>query len=271
MSIAPDKLPLRRGSKGADVIELQHALNKQGERLIADGDFGYNTFMAVKRFQGARRLVVDGVVGPATAAALGLLAATAPAPTAPAPLSPAAPGAGLARLIPPDWLSPVKMSGIVVHWTAGAYEANGTDKDSYHLLIEGDGDLERGNHTIADNVNTADDDYAAHTRGHNTGQIGVSLCCMGGKEVTPVNFGAFPMKKLQWDILVQVCAELCIFYKIPVTNRTLLSHAEVQGTLGIPQKQKWDYTVLPFDPTIKGATAIGDRLRREVAARMQVM
>jgi len=36
-------------------------------------------------------------------------------------------------------------------------------------LIEDDGNLVRGAHSIADNVSTTDGRYAAHTRGCNTG------------------------------------------------------------------------------------------------------
>ncbi len=48
----------------------------------------------------------------------------------------------------------------------------------------------RGDHTIADNVNTADDDYAAHTRSCNAG---VSLACMAGAVESPFHAGKFPM------------------------------------------------------------------------------
>jgi hypothetical protein len=47
-------------------------------------------------------------------------------------------------------------------------------KEHYHFIIEGDGTVIKGDHDISDNVSTADDDYAAHTRACNTGSIGVS-------------------------------------------------------------------------------------------------
>jgi hypothetical protein len=82
--------------------------------------------------------------------------------------------------LPLEWLQPVKMSRIIAHWSAGAYRASDLDKDHYHFIVEGSGNVVRGDHTIADNVSTADDDYAAHTRGCNTGPSGVSLACMAG-------------------------------------------------------------------------------------------
>ena len=77
-------------------------------------------------------------------------------------------------LIKPSWMPKCKMDRIILHWTAGAYTASSIDKQHYHILVEGDGGLVRGDHTIDDNVNTKDDDYAAHTRGANTRAIGVS-------------------------------------------------------------------------------------------------
>ncbi len=54
---------LRRGSKGADVVELQKILNGNGANLKADGDFGPGTEAAVKKYQSEKKLVADGVVG----------------------------------------------------------------------------------------------------------------------------------------------------------------------------------------------------------------
>jgi N-acetylmuramoyl-L-alanine amidase len=62
---------LRRGSRGQAVRELQGHLNRLGFSAgIADGIFGAITDAAVRRFQASRRLVTDGIVGPATWAAI---------------------------------------------------------------------------------------------------------------------------------------------------------------------------------------------------------
>ena len=67
----PTKRTLRYGCKGDDVRELQEALTKFGYLADKiDGIFGKNTLAAVKNFQGSRGLVVDGIVGPKTWAAL---------------------------------------------------------------------------------------------------------------------------------------------------------------------------------------------------------
>ena len=32
-----------------------------------------------------------------------------------------------------------RLKRIIIHWTAGNYKANATDKKSYHYIVEGDG------------------------------------------------------------------------------------------------------------------------------------
>lgn len=170
--------------------------------------------------------------------------------------------------IPSSWLPDVNMQRIICHWTAGANKASEFDRGHYHILIEDDGKLVRGIPSIDLNTNPKKPGYAAHTLNCNTGSIGVSLCCMGGAVESPFNAGKWPMTKKQWEVLSSVLAELCTFYKIPVTEKTVLSHAEVQGNLGITQRGKWDYTRLAFDPSVKGARACGDKLRSEVKAKL---
>jgi hypothetical protein len=172
-------------------------------------------------------------------------------------------------LLNPAWLQPVKMRAIVAHWTAGGHKPSDVDKEHYHFIVGGAGEIVKGDNDIADNVSTADNDYAAHTRGFNTGVIGVSVACMLGAVESPFNPGKYPMTKTQWDVLMKVIAELAKFYKISPTPTLILSHAEVQGTLGIQQRGKWDFTRLAFDPSVKGAKACGDKMRSEVAALLK--
>lgn len=61
---------LRRGAKGPDVRRLQERLVAAGATLRIDGDFGPGTEQAVREFQAAHGLAVDGTVGPRTWAAL---------------------------------------------------------------------------------------------------------------------------------------------------------------------------------------------------------
>lgn len=64
---------LQYGSKGSAVRHLQSALVAQGYELDVDGDFGDATDAAVRHFQDNNNLDVDGVAGPATLAALGIV------------------------------------------------------------------------------------------------------------------------------------------------------------------------------------------------------
>jgi GH24 family phage-related lysozyme (muramidase) len=67
---------LKKGADGKAVRRLQKALAAAGQACAVDGDFGPGTERAVKAFQAARGLSADGVVGPATWAALGVGAHT---------------------------------------------------------------------------------------------------------------------------------------------------------------------------------------------------
>lgn len=64
---------IRYGDRGQQVITLQKKLRQWGYYTgSVDGVFGDQTLRAVKWFQSANGLVVDGIVGTKTAAALGL-------------------------------------------------------------------------------------------------------------------------------------------------------------------------------------------------------
>jgi peptidoglycan hydrolase-like protein with peptidoglycan-binding domain len=61
---------LRRGSNEPAVSELQQQLVDAGYAVVVDGDFGPGTEGSVKQFQSDQGLDADGIVGPATWAAL---------------------------------------------------------------------------------------------------------------------------------------------------------------------------------------------------------
>jgi putative chitinase len=73
---------LQLGSTGVDVAALQTALNALGFLNGAvDGNFGPQTAQAVTAFQTGKGLTADGIVGPQTAAALGLAGTPVTVPT----------------------------------------------------------------------------------------------------------------------------------------------------------------------------------------------
>lgn len=175
----------------------------------------------------------------------------------------------MSTTIPESWLPKVPMKRIILHWTAGAYTPNSTDLKAYHFVIDGDGEWHRGV-DVAKNSGSLKSGYAAHTLNCNTDSIGVSLACMAGAVESPFKAGAYPMKVRQVDSLVDGVRELCRAYNIPVGRKTVLSHAEVQSTLGIAQRQKWDYTRLPFDDSMRGAHVIGDWLRKRIETAVRI-
>ncbi|MEM6938825.1 MAG: peptidoglycan-binding protein [Pseudomonadota bacterium] len=71
----------RRGARGPDVANCQNALNlklRPPPNLVADGIFGALTDAAVRAFQRQAGLVVDGIIGPNTYAALMIVDAYPP-------------------------------------------------------------------------------------------------------------------------------------------------------------------------------------------------
>lgn len=160
-------------------------------------------------------------------------------------------------------------AGIVMHWTAGGANASEVDKEHYHFIVQQDGQVVAGDHTPEDNLSTGDGDYAAHTLMANTGRIGVSLCGMLGAQERPFKPGAAPITWSQIEAFCGLVAELCRKYQIPVTRTTVLSHAEVQPTLRIQQRGKWDIAWLPGMTAVGDPVEIGDRLRATILKHMK--
>ena len=171
-------------------------------------------------------------------------------------------------IIPTEWMPLVPMARIICHWTAGNHQASDTDRRAYHVLVEGDGRAIRGVPSIDLNSGSIKSGYAAHTLNCNMNSIGASMCGMAGAVEVPFSAGRAPLTQVQWDAFVQAVTALARRYSIPVTPKAILFHAEVQGTLGIAQRNKWDVIRLPFDPSVTGAKAVGDKLRREVTKAM---
>lgn len=201
-------------------------------------------------------LKVDGILGDNTRGAFNRWEASLGGSVPKAPAAPAS--GGLVR--------------IIMHWTAGAHTSNPVDRRAYHFVIEGDGKVVPGNFKPESNIRPVRGGYAAHTLNLNTGSVGISLCAMAGARERPFNAGRFPVTKAQVSSLVKEVARLCKQYGIPVTRETVLSHAEVQPTLGVKQRNKWDF-MGPSIPGINatGAVAIGDELREMVRKELEKM
>lgn len=116
---------LKKGSKGDDVIALQHLLNVEGYKLTIDGDFGSKTETAVKLFQKAHGLEDDGIVGQKTWTALGIKNNT-PTSTNSKCVDPSVVYAPLTCCITKTPNRTIKY--LAIHYTAGASSASGRAK-----------------------------------------------------------------------------------------------------------------------------------------------
>jgi hypothetical protein len=179
--------------------------------------------------------------------------------------APAVPPEDMGMIVPAGWMPDCAMTYITLHWTAGIYEASAHDKECYHILIESDGKLIRGDHPISDNVSTADDSYAGHTNQANTKNIGIACCAMAGAQESPFNPGRYPLTEKQWLTAAKVAAELGAKYKIAVERNRMLSHGEWQSTMGVPQSGKWDINKLPWSPGLD-KSEVNDLWREHVKA-----
>lgn len=157
------------------------------------------------------------------------------------------------------------MQRVIWHWTAGTNAVSTIDRQHYHEIIDGRGDVYRGVRVPEDNLNISDGTYAAHTLNCNTGSIGIAVAGMHGARERPFSWGSFPLNNVQIDKLVERTAYYCKKYNIPVTRETVLSHAEVQQTLKIKQNGKWDISVLPGMVAPDDPIKVGDILRARVA------
>lgn len=111
------------------------------------------------------------------------------------------------------------LSRIIFHYTASTYTPNDCDKSHYHFIIDGDGKVVKGKYKPEDNLNCKDGNYAKHTGGLNTGSIGIAISAMYSKD--------YPIKRKQVEAACKLAAELCNKYGIRITNKTVLTHAEV--------------------------------------------
>ncbi len=160
------------------------------------------------------------------------------------------------------------MKRIIIHWTGGTGTFGALDAEHYHFAIDWTGKVHQGKHKPEANLDCTDGRYAAHTRRCNTGSIGVALCGMHEAVERPFDPGKNPINHKQIDALAELCADLCEGYGIPVTPQTVLTHAEVQPTLGIKQRGKWDITWLPDAKGPMNPINAGNILRERISAEM---
>lgn len=162
------------------------------------------------------------------------------------------------------------MNRIIWHWTGGGGKANASDRKRYAFIIEADGTVVAGVHPPGVNLRIDKprdiSTYYAHTARANSAAIGIALAGMRHAVERPFDSGPDPITEAQLSALVRLTAAQCRKYKIAVTRETVLSHAEVEPTLGIKQSGKWDIMWVPGMARPGDPIAIGDALRARVAA-----
>lgn len=164
-------------------------------------------------------------------------------------------------IIPPLIGLPFPPQRIILHWTAGGPNPADHDLKAYHYVVAQWGGIFEGV-PVAKNMRLlkpTDDDYAAHTRGFNSFSVGVSLCGMKGA-VEGGDLGPHPITRDQTYAACQFVAECCEAWALPVSAATVFTHWEAQAIHNVPQKGKWDITVIPWLPRL-GKRAAGEYLR----------
>lgn len=160
------------------------------------------------------------------------------------------------------------MRRIIGHWTAGGYKADAHSLGAYHFLVEGDGTVVGGKFPPEANQVLHPGQYAAHCLNCNTGSIGVAMAAMRDATESPFSTGPCPIRPEQLASFIALLALLSNKYFIPISRYTILTHAEVQPTLGIRQRGKWDIRWLPGMKTTAPAVEVGDTIRERVSAKL---
>lgn len=158
------------------------------------------------------------------------------------------------------------------HHSGGLYTPNKDDLEHYHFVIDGDGKVHHGHHPVEANAagkKLVAGQYAAHTWKLNSGNISISLASMHKGDWGNPFGGYAPVRNVQVDALIELSAKVVQEHGIFVDGRFTLSHAEVQPTLGVTQKNKWDFDYDPrgFSKT-RDPIAIGDGLRQELRLKL---
>lgn len=161
---------------------------------------------------------------------------------------------------------------IHLHWTAGAAGVIEFERRAYNGLVDHNGNRHWGTSSLEDQARyQAGVRGASHTLNANTGAIGLAIDAMAGANEVPFRAGTAPMTWGQVDEVCQWAAELSIAHDIPVTPYSILTHAEVQPTLGITQRWKWDINWLPDMDRAGDPIVVGNRLRAIISEKRDMI
>ena len=163
------------------------------------------------------------------------------------------------------------MNRLTLHHSGGTHKPNATDLRAYHRVVDGSGVVHEGQFAIENNApgRIRRGHYAAHTARLNTGNIGVALACMAGSQWSNPRAAKWFPTEAQVNAALKLAADLCIRYAISPSRENVLTHAEVEITLGVKQRNKWDFDYDPFGRhTSRDPIRIGDELRDIIRGHM---
>jgi hypothetical protein len=162
------------------------------------------------------------------------------------------------------------LHAVIWHWSGGLDTPTEDDLDHYNDMFDKYGNQYDGSSRAEHQANY---DWrkgigASHTRNANTGRIGMAVAGMHQAEGWPaLKWGENPITWEGIDAMLERTADYCREFDIPVSRWSTLSHAEVEQTLGIRQKNKWDFMVLPGFSKPVNAVQVGDMLRTRLKER----
>lgn len=155
------------------------------------------------------------------------------------------------------------------HWTAGANGIIELEREHYNAVVDGQGRVHDGKWRIETQADYRAGHYgASHTLNANTGAGSVAIDCMAAANESPFRWGSNHMTWHHINGMLDWTAMQCRAFDIPVSKWSTLSHSEIQPTLGIRQRWKWDINILPDMDAPGDAVEVGNRLREMLLTRM---
>jgi hypothetical protein len=167
----------------------------------------------------------------------------------------------------------VTYNRITAHHTGGGYRPTADDLRAYHISIDGEGQRHKGVHPLDANAAgkaLTTGAYYPHTWKLNSGNFGISVCSMvKGDWNNPRATAAYP-RAVQIDAMIEEIALRCREFSIQPSRTHTLSHAEVEPTLGVKQKNKWDFDYQIRTVAVREPVSIFDEIRQEVSKQLGV-
>lgn len=160
---------------------------------------------------------------------------------------------------------------ITCHHTGGGYRPSADDLRAYHISIDGDGQRHQGIYPLDANAAgkaLRNRSYYPHTWKLNSANFGIAICSMvKGVWGSPRSTAAYP-RPVQVEAMIEEVALRCREFAIKPSREHTLSHAEVEPTLGIKQKNKWDFDYQIRTVTERNPVSIFDEIRQEVTWKL---